>query len=442
MTGPNHIVGGYTFTGLFASIMGVNFLSDWKYIAVIFFASLLPDIDHTKSLIGKLFYPVSRLINRKYGHRTITHSLIFLFLSTSLIASFQASFFPSFHVTLLYFLAFSSHLIFDMMTVQGVPLFYPFMKNPCVIPGDPRKRMSTNNLRHETIAMCVFVVGAVSLQPLFKNGFWTNYNRLFGTMKHLSSEYNKSRDMLHVSFALMEGSQVDSLSGLVVRSNETQMVLFNDVGFRIYPGNGQLVRDIYPTHTGKKFRFESEVFQDRTATEINDVLSAFNVVSLSVSGSEYFQLYENGFPKETKSWKGAYLNDVFVKEMKSSEVVDFKPNKTISKLRDQITQIQNSNLHATIKYKSELSDYISKKNDISSEKDIIKKEILLTKYGNLKKPIQPKLNYEKQNELEAKINELEHQDILRLNQDIKDAKDEPLKLSGRYEVLIIDDDIN
>jgi inner membrane protein len=25
-----------------------------------------------------------------------------------------------------------------MVTISGVPLFYPFVKNPCVIPGNPK----------------------------------------------------------------------------------------------------------------------------------------------------------------------------------------------------------------------------------------------------------------------------------------------------------------
>ncbi len=37
--------------------------------------SLLPDIDHPESLIGRIFHPLSKYIRRKYGHRTVTHSV-------------------------------------------------------------------------------------------------------------------------------------------------------------------------------------------------------------------------------------------------------------------------------------------------------------------------------------------------------------------------------
>ncbi len=34
-------------------------------------------IDHTRSVIGKTVYPLARSLSRKFGHQTITHSLIF-----------------------------------------------------------------------------------------------------------------------------------------------------------------------------------------------------------------------------------------------------------------------------------------------------------------------------------------------------------------------------
>ena len=58
-----------------ASIGGVNILQDYRLLPIILIASILPDIDHTKSIIGKIFFPIAQVINRKYGHRTITHSV-------------------------------------------------------------------------------------------------------------------------------------------------------------------------------------------------------------------------------------------------------------------------------------------------------------------------------------------------------------------------------
>lgn len=44
--------------------------------------SLLPDIDSSKSVYGKILFPLSRLIERHFPHRTFTHS----FFMTAIVA--------------------------------------------------------------------------------------------------------------------------------------------------------------------------------------------------------------------------------------------------------------------------------------------------------------------------------------------------------------------
>jgi inner membrane protein len=74
MTAPNHITGGIVF-GLFCSFFSINIFASPVFISVLF-GSLLPDIDHTKSWIGKSVYPIAKWISRNYGHRTL-HSIFF-----------------------------------------------------------------------------------------------------------------------------------------------------------------------------------------------------------------------------------------------------------------------------------------------------------------------------------------------------------------------------
>ena len=174
MTAPNHIIGGYAFTGLFGSFIGVNILSDWKYLIVILLGTLLPDVDHTRSIIGRLMKPISIPISRHYGHRTITHSILFLISSSLVVKGIQVLFFPSVPLFALFFLSMSSHLIFDMMTIQGVPLFYPFKKNPCVIPANPAYRLKTNNLSQEAMVFTFFMISCIFLAPLMKKWILDN----------------------------------------------------------------------------------------------------------------------------------------------------------------------------------------------------------------------------------------------------------------------------
>ncbi|MEI2781176.1 MAG: metal-dependent hydrolase [Candidatus Competibacter sp.] len=74
------------------------------------------------SKIGRLFWWVSVPLERRFGHRTITHSAVGL-LAVALVAS------PLWLVQPLYFGCalggYWSHLWIDMLNVRGVDLFWP-----------------------------------------------------------------------------------------------------------------------------------------------------------------------------------------------------------------------------------------------------------------------------------------------------------------------------
>src|SRR5688572_439 len=106
MSGINHIAGGIVITGILASFKDINIFSSAVRVAFTVFFSLLPDIDCPKSIVGKLFLPVSRYLNRNFGHRTITHSLLAYLLLGLLIGALEGFFCSSSVVTLIYFLAY------------------------------------------------------------------------------------------------------------------------------------------------------------------------------------------------------------------------------------------------------------------------------------------------------------------------------------------------
>jgi len=97
MTAPNHIVGGVVFTGFMSSILGWNIFSNSSLMFITLLGSLLPDIDTPRSLFGRMFY-FSKFINRKVGHRTLTHSLIFIFVISSLMSLINTAWFSVDHL--------------------------------------------------------------------------------------------------------------------------------------------------------------------------------------------------------------------------------------------------------------------------------------------------------------------------------------------------------
>jgi inner membrane protein len=200
MTAPNHLTGGIVFTGLFCSFFSINIFSSPFFIGFTLFGSLLPDIDHTKSWIGKFFYPIAKYISVNYGHRTITHSIFFLIGIVVFSIFIERNFSDNYSISVILFFSVLSHYIFDMVTLQGIPLFYPFYKNPCVLPANPEMRIRSGNIRQEGIILFIFCFLSFFMQDLFANGFWSTINNNFNDVKHQIKEYKKSPNILNIEY--------------------------------------------------------------------------------------------------------------------------------------------------------------------------------------------------------------------------------------------------
>lgn len=118
MTGKTHITGGIAASLAFAQIT--------NYEPVILLiggvaGALIPDICHGSSKIGRALPVLSKLINTIFGHRTFTHSVLFLFLAAML---FQAIL-PNEALTAGILVGMISHIVLDMATKRGVKLLFP-----------------------------------------------------------------------------------------------------------------------------------------------------------------------------------------------------------------------------------------------------------------------------------------------------------------------------
>ena len=118
MLGNTHIVGGIT-----ASLAFSQFSNDNPFVLVGagVIGALLPDICHGGSKIGRMFPVSSKIVNKLFGHRSFTHSLLSLLLIALIMDTFVS--YRSWTIGLL--LGMASHLILDMGTKKGVKLFFP-----------------------------------------------------------------------------------------------------------------------------------------------------------------------------------------------------------------------------------------------------------------------------------------------------------------------------
>jgi inner membrane protein len=191
-----------------------------------------------------------------------------------------------------FLLAYSSHIIFDMMTVQGVPLFYPYNKAPCVIPSDPKLRLRSNNPRSEIAVFGFFIISGIFLQPLMADGFWTSYNRLFGTMTHLQSEFEKADDVLDVTYRYREATTEFTGSGLAIECTGTYTDLWNpDTGWErldASPTSPRTILEVLSVHTGRKFELVRNSFVAISPDSLDRLIRNNILYNIQLSGNEAF----------------------------------------------------------------------------------------------------------------------------------------------------------
>ena len=138
MNGETHKLGGVC-TGIVASSFLLNqpyttekILLTGVLIGGSILGSLIPDIDHRQSKIGKKMKITSFVVNKLCGHRKLTHApLLYIVLFTILLfpvissGNFNTLYF---NLILGILLGIASHLFLDSLTVSGIPLLYPFKK--------------------------------------------------------------------------------------------------------------------------------------------------------------------------------------------------------------------------------------------------------------------------------------------------------------------------
>ena len=132
MEGKTHIVGSLAAGALYLNLGGAVG-HEALFFGSLALGALIPDIDHTGSLIGRKVPLIDNIINTVFGHRSFTHSLLFLVLAFFL---FQQTSWPK-DIELGILMGMFSHMVLDMLTKQGVKFLWP-LKIEIGIPGGIR----------------------------------------------------------------------------------------------------------------------------------------------------------------------------------------------------------------------------------------------------------------------------------------------------------------
>lgn len=123
--------------------------------------SLLPDVDTPSSRAGFCVYPLALWLEKKFGHRTITHSFFglgtcALMVSPLLLRADTHPLFASFVC------GYAFHLAGDAFTKAGIPLMWP-RRERWVFPGDAKFRIKTGSMAEWMVLGGVVLVAALTL---------------------------------------------------------------------------------------------------------------------------------------------------------------------------------------------------------------------------------------------------------------------------------------
>lgn len=118
MTYMTHVAGGIVVGGIAYTLFPVGGVLSFMAGSVL--GSLIPDLDHPSAFLNKRARCASVLTG--FGHRTLTHSLLFAFLVLGITLAMGV--WKGLSIGL--FWGILSHLMLDSMNPSGVPWLWPY----------------------------------------------------------------------------------------------------------------------------------------------------------------------------------------------------------------------------------------------------------------------------------------------------------------------------
>jgi len=140
-------------------------------IPSILLGTAFPDIDEPESWIGRRTRGISDLIKIIFGHRGITHTLIFILVFTLILIAINIFYGEKHFFLSIFGFAFGmlGHIIGDAHTKSGIMLFYPFSKKRYyVLPKF--LRFKTGGIKEQIFALFYSAIIMVEITYIFQKG--------------------------------------------------------------------------------------------------------------------------------------------------------------------------------------------------------------------------------------------------------------------------------
>lgn len=203
-------------------------------IAGAILGSQLPDLDTSTSSLGQILFPVSRWIEKRYAHRTVTHS----FLATIAIALilvpiglYSGFLLPLIAVPIGHLIACFS----DCFTKQGVQLFYP---KPvwCVAGANPNRRITTGSPAEYWILCSAIAVFLFTAQAMSSGGLGAQFAQSVGLSGNVAAKQFTEKSASQHLWAEIKGSFTTTRTRadgryFVAGLDGKEFILVNEKGF-------------------------------------------------------------------------------------------------------------------------------------------------------------------------------------------------------------------
>lgn len=200
-------------------------------------AGLLPDMDISTSIAGKLLPFVSHFFEKRMPHRSCTHSLF----ATGVVSAFSygvALVFPQltnlcFALSIGYFFGWFP----DCFTRAGVEMFYP-IKVRCVCPGNRNIRLQTGSNAEYFVLVVLIAIALVTFNINNSGGFLTQFNRLIASPSGVQQIYN-AEGSTHLILANIRGVRASDRASV---KGEYTIIKVAGSGFLVQANDGKIYK--------------------------------------------------------------------------------------------------------------------------------------------------------------------------------------------------------
>lgn len=182
--------------------------------------ALLPDLDTSRSVLGQICFPVSRWIEARFPHRSITHSLmatmaIAVVVSPLAMAHWQWWCLPFGHLVA----CFS-----DCFTVQGVQLFWP---NPAwaISVSNPRRRLKTGSTGEYWVLSVAVVLILLGVYMANSGGLVTSVGESLSLRDTAIANYQKGDQWVKVSGQRADRTAIEGTFPILAKEDKEFIIL-------------------------------------------------------------------------------------------------------------------------------------------------------------------------------------------------------------------------